>query len=253
MKELEIKGSSVENALELGLAQLNLKLEDISYEVISKGGFLKKAVIKISFEDVNVSRETLLETVSPVPVQTVDTTDDNVVIDFVQELLTTMGLTCTVSVTSSADHLKIVIGGIDTNFVVGYRGETLDSIQYLCLLVANKNTRFKKKLIIDAEGYREHREAMLIQLSDKLATKVIKSGHALELEPMNPYERRIIHTALQDNPNVSTSSEGQEPNRYIVISPKDPSSDMYDHTARNNFKKSGLGKTRSFGGNKRRF
>ena len=102
--------------------------------------------------------------------------------------------------------------------IIGYRGETLDSIQYLVSLVVNKHYELPhKKVILDTENYRSKREETLKGVALKSAAKVIKSKKAFKLEPMNPYERRIIHSALQDNKNVNTYSEGEEPFRRVVI------------------------------------
>lgn len=105
--------------------------------------------------------------------------------------------------------------------IIGYRGETLDALQYLVSLVINKNhNKEYKRIILDAEHYREKREATLVRVAHKTANKVIKSKKSFKLEPMNPYERRIIHSALQDSKYVTTYSEGEEPRRRVVIDVK---------------------------------
>lgn len=178
--------------------------------------------------------------------------NDKFVVDYVTELIEKMGLDCTITVKSNRDILTIIIGGKDVSFAIGYRGETLDNIQYLCLLTANKKSRFKKKLVIDAEGYRELRAEQLASLSKKLAYKVAKSNTSIELEPMNPFERRVIHTTLQEDKYVTTSSEGTDPNRYVVISPVKKEELMYDLDTSRKFKQEGI-KTRSFGQKPKRF
>ena len=105
--------------------------------------------------------------------------------------------------------------------VIGYRGETLDSLQYLVSLVVNKDhSEAYKRVTLDTENYRKKREETLIKVAEKTAYKVKKTGRPYKLEPMNPYERRIIHSALQDYSEISTYSEGEEPYRRIVISMK---------------------------------
>ena len=105
--------------------------------------------------------------------------------------------------------------------VIGYRGETLDSLQYLVSLVVNKNhDNPYKRVVLDAENYRHKREETLIKVAQKTAYKVKKSGRPYKLEPMNPYERRVIHSALQEYTDINTYSEGEEPFRRIVISLK---------------------------------
>ena len=102
--------------------------------------------------------------------------------------------------------------------IIGYRGETLDSLQYLISLVVNKDHDIPyKRVVLDTENYRAKREETLKRLADKIAYKVKKTGRPFKLEPMNPYERRIIHSALQDDASISTYSEGEEPYRKIVV------------------------------------
>ncbi|MEG0641036.1 MAG: RNA-binding cell elongation regulator Jag/EloR, partial [Clostridium sp.] len=109
--------------------------------------------------------------------------------------------------------------GPDMGILIGRRGETLDSLQYLLSLVINKENKDDKykRVVIDTENYRKKREETLIRLANKLASRVKKSGSSITLEPMNPYERRVIHSALQGSKIVSTKSEGEEPFRKVVI------------------------------------
>ncbi len=256
---MEFRAKTVEEAIEIGLSELNISKDDAEIEILQKSGLLKKAVVNIekkvytkaTTEDIEESILNTNETPEK-PIKKLHESDMPVV-NFLTELLGNMGLDCELDCKSNRDLLHIVIKGTDTNLAIGYRGETLDSLQYLCLLVANKTTRFKKRLIIDAEGYREMRAQTLSELSMKLAKKVAKTGTSIELEPMNPFERRVIHTTLQDDKFVTTSSEGEEPNRYVVISPIKKETNMYDSESKNNFKKYGTGKTRSFGQKNKRF
>ena len=117
--------------------------------------------------------------------------------------------------------LSINISGDKMGLVIGYRGETLDSLQYLTSLVINKNHEDEYiRVSLDTENYRQKREETLIKVAQKTAYKVRKSGRAYKLEPMNPYERRIIHSALQDYNDINTYSEGEEPFRRVVVSIK---------------------------------
>ncbi len=255
---MEFTAKTVEEAIELGLTELNLTKEDAEIEIIQKSGLFKKALVNI--EKKTFTKPTIEDIEESIAKSaTEDKTNkklhesDLPVVNFLNEVLTNMGLNCELECKSNRDLLHIIIKGEDTNLAIGYRGETLDSLQYLSLLVANKTTRFKKRLIIDAEGYREMRAKTLTELSLKLAKKVAKTGTSIELEPMNPFERRVIHTTLQDDEFVTTSSEGEEPNRYVVISPIKKESNMYDSESKYNFKKYGTGKTRSFGQKNKRF
>lgn len=283
MREIEIKATSVEQAIAEGLIELGASRDQVDIDIITEPKLFKKACVRISLKaDVEIAPSVtdksesvaIIEDKSASEIKAVKEDkeaqvivsdnanndqiigeydkDDAHIIEFVSTLFKNMNLNCTLKVTSSRDTLSILIGGTDSNLTIGYRGETLDAIQYITLLVANKPVRFAKRLVIDAEGYREKRAATLTALSKKLASQAVKSGKAIELEPMNPFERRVIHTALQENPAVTTLSEGDEPNRFVVICPvkAEPS---YDTENKSNFKKQGFGKTRSFGQKKRRF
>lgn len=283
MREIEIKATSVEQAIAEGLIELGASRDQVDIDIITEPKLFKKACVRISLKsDIEIAPNVTdnlknIAIIEDKPLSDIKTvkedkeakvivsdnasdeqiigeydTDDAHIVEFVSTLFKNMNLNCTLKVTSSQDTFSILIGGADSNLTIGYRGETLDAIQYITLLVANKPVRFAKRLVIDAEGYREKRAATLTALSKKLASQAVKSGKAIELEPMNPFERRVIHTALQENPAVTTLSEGDEPNRFVVICPvkAEPS---YDTENKTNFKKQGFGKTRSFGQKKRRF
>ena len=113
--------------------------------------------------------------------------------------------------------LYISLEGKDVGSMIGKRGQTLDAVQYLASIVQNKNSETHCRVIINAEKYREKREKTLQMLARRLADKCIKSGKSVRLEPMNPYERKVIHSTLQSNPKVTTRSEGTEPNRRVVM------------------------------------
>ena len=123
-----------------------------------------------------------------------------------------------VTVKEENDLVTMNITGPKMGLIIGYRGETLDSLQYLVSLIVNKDhNKPYKRVVLDTENYRQKREETLIRFAQKIAYKVKKSRRTYKLEPMNPYERRIIHSALQDDKDVTTYSEGEEPYRRIVI------------------------------------
>ncbi|MCH5152749.1 MAG: protein jag [Clostridiales bacterium] len=139
--------------------------------------------------------------------------------EFLQTVLNKMGLNCTVEAQENDDAVALVISGEDASVAIGYRGETLDALQYLCSLQLNgKNSSFRR-VTLDAEGYRAKREKTLERLAMNLEQKVKRTGREAKLEPMNPYERRVIHTTLQNSKYVTTQSEGQGSSRHVVISP----------------------------------
>jgi len=137
---------------------------------------------------------------------------------FITNILNCMEIKADIDIKEDNDSLRINLSGEKMGVIIGYRGETLDSIQYLVSLVINKVHELpRKKVILDTEDYRSKREETLKGVAIKTANKVKKTQKGFKLEPMNPYERRIIHTALQENSFVNTYSEGDEPFRRVVI------------------------------------
>ena len=152
------------------------------------------------------------------PADLVETTDHPVYL-FLQEVASNMGLTLDITASYNAENVYIDINGKDSGTIIGKRGQTLDAIQYLCSLVANKSSENYVRVVIDAENYRAKRERTLEQLANRLADKVRKTGRSVRLEPMNPYERKVIHATLQNRNGVTTRSEGEEPYRRVIIEP----------------------------------
>lgn len=143
--------------------------------------------------------------------------EEHEALDFLKDITEKMGLNLGFSVKAGDDVVYIEMAGKDSGTIIGKRGQTLDSIQYLTSLVINKDRDKYIKVVIDAENYRAKRQKTLEQLANRLAAKVVKTKKYVRLEPMNPYERKIIHATLQQNPDVSTRSEGEEPYRRVVI------------------------------------
>ena len=139
---------------------------------------------------------------------------------FLKEVFRTMGMNVEVSSSFEEDTLSVDISGDDMGLLIGKRGQTLDSLQYLTSLVVNKGNAAYVRVKLDTEDYRSRRKATLENLAKNIASKVRKSGKPIFLEPMNPYERRIIHSALQNDPYVTTHSEGEEPCRKVVVTLK---------------------------------
>ena len=200
---IEAKGKTREEALLNGLEQLNLSIDQVNIEeYIEKPGFLglgKSVTVRLSVKEEN----SLLGAE-----------------DFLTQLFSKMGITATVVVEEDDKTVKINIVGDSSGILIGRRGETLDSIQYLTSLVVNKNKENYKKIYIDTENYRQKREDALVSLANRIAAKVSKTGRRVVLEPMNPYERRILHSTLHDRPTVMTVSEGEEPYRRVIIKKK---------------------------------
>ncbi len=206
MKQVEVSGKSVEEALEKALKELNLTKDRVSFKVLEEGskGFL-------NFIGTKPAR--ILVDVKPTSLE--------LGIEFLKNVLNKMEISTELIVEETDDIVKINITGKDVKYAIGYRGETLNSLQYLTSIVINKNENTSyKKVILNAENYREKREKALENLALKTAYKVKKYGRSYKLEPMQPYERRIIHATLQNDLEVITTSEGVEPFRHILISLK---------------------------------
>lgn len=140
--------------------------------------------------------------------------------EFLENVLVRMELSnCGVEVAENGESVIMNIVGEDAAHAIGYRGETLDALQYLCNLLLNTSESGFKRVSLDAENYRAKREKILQRLASNIEQKVKRTGKEVSLEPMNPYERRVIHTALQGSKIVTTQSEGQGAHRHVVITP----------------------------------
>lgn len=203
MKSVEATGKTVEEALKNALRELNTTEDKVEYKVLEEGskGFLNLIGTKPAKVSVTIKKDSIA--------------DAKV---FLRDVLDKMGIMAEVKMKEEADALHIELIGPKMGTIIGYRGETLDSLQYLTSLVVNKGHENPyKRVILDTENYRSKREETLKRLAGKTAYKVKKYKKAIKLEPMNPYERRIIHAALQEDKGITTFSEGDEPFRRIVI------------------------------------
>ena len=142
---------------------------------------------------------------------------------FLKELLEKMGIQSAILAAQTEDGLRLNIEASTDGLLIGRRGETLDALQYLTSLYANKEKKGDDytRITLDTEGYRARREETLRRLARKNAAQVRSTGRSITMEPMNPYERRVLHSALAEFEGVSTHSEGEEPNRRVVITPED--------------------------------
>ena len=206
MSYVEFKGKTVEEALTAASASLGVTSSELDYEVVEKGssGFLgigaKPAVIKakkIEKEETIVDKtRAYLETLfKAMDIQT------EIEIDFDEE----------------NNNMNISLEGPEMGILIGKRGQTLDALQYLISLYVNKESESYIRLKLDTENYRARRKDTLENLAKNIAFKVKRSRRSITLEPMNPYERRIIHSALQNDKYVATRSEGEEPYRKVVV------------------------------------
>lgn len=215
MEYIEVSAKTVEEAITEALIKLETTSDKIEYEVIDKGstGFLgligsKPAVIKVR------KKFNLLDYTN----------------DFLDRLFKAMqvDVKSNVEFDEESKNMNINFDGEDMGLLIGKRGQTLDSLQYIISLVVNKESDSYIRIKVDTENYRERRKATLENLAKNLAYKVKRTRRPVALEPMNPYERRVIHSALQNDRYVETHSEGDEPYRKVVITLK------RDYRERNN-------------------
>lgn len=203
MKSIEMTGRNVQEAIQSALKELNVTEDKIEVKVIDEGskGLFKLFRVRAAKIEVTLKNDHKEKARS-----------------FLSGLLGSMKVVADINIEEQDGVLKINLVGPNMGLIIGYRGETLDSLQYLVSLVVNKNNDDKYiKIKLDTENYRAKREETLKRLAEKLAYKVKKTNKAIKLEPMNPYERRIIHSALQNQSNMVTYSEGEEPYRKVVI------------------------------------
>lgn len=203
MKVIEMTGKTIEEAINHGLKELNTSKDKVEIKVIDEGskGFLNFIGTRPAKIEMKLKKDYEKE-----------------VRDFLESILKSMDVEAKISIKEKKDVIKIDLSGPDMGIIIGYRGETLDSLQYLVSLVINKDQSCDyKRVILDTENYRDKREETLKKLARRLGHKVRETGRPVKLEPMNPYERRIIHSELQNNNYVQTYSEGEEPFRKVVI------------------------------------
>jgi spoIIIJ-associated protein len=199
---VETYGKTIEEAILMAVAQLGVQRDNLDIEILEEP--VKGLFGIIGGKDARV-RATIKK----------KTKDE--VKEFITKLLDLMGIEAKVEVTEDSSQVMVRLNGQNMGLVIGYRGETLDALQYLTNLVINKDKEEFKRVLIDTENYRSKREETLRRLAKRLAYKVQRTRKNIVLEPMNPYERRIIHSTLQNHPHVATYSEGDEPYRKVVI------------------------------------
>jgi len=139
---------------------------------------------------------------------------------FLERVVHLMDLTAEVTVTETSEALLAEIGGDDLGLLIGRHGQTIDALQYLAAIVVNRGRRARQQVVVDAEGYRARRALSLHTLADRMAQKAIRERTAVVLKPMSAAERKVVHLHLKDHPRVETVSEGQEPHRAVVITPR---------------------------------
>lgn len=239
LKTLEKSGKTEEAAIAAALEELGLDRDDVSVEIVerAKSGFLgigaSPAVVRVQYEAPDEESETAAEAPAatqeqPAAVPAAPAAADEPesyarIRAFVSGLLEYMGIQAEIEITARENGgVNVNLSGSNMGAVIGRRGETLDAIQHLTNYAVNRGSDKHMHISVDAESYRAKREESLVRLAEKMAAKAIKYKRSMALEPMNSYERHVIHTALQDYEGVTTSSTGTEPNRRVVVSYEKP-------------------------------
>ncbi len=205
-KELVVTAKTVDEAKEKAAAELGVAIENIEFTVMDEG---KRGFLGIGAQEAKVTA-----------VYTLGGAD--IAVEFIRQVISDMELSLTIEKKEGGnDDILITVDGEGAGVLIGHHGETLDSLQYLANLAANKKVKGEKrdyvKITLDIEGYRAKREDALRALARRMAAKVVKYKKSVMLEPMNPYERRIIHSEIQHVDGVSTNSIGSENNRRVVM------------------------------------
>jgi len=237
---IEKTAKTVQQAIQDALEELGLTDDDVVVEVLDEGdsGLLglgrRPAKVRVTADD---EPTFALNDGFPATPETPETSDEVYygddetysgdpetpeeaeTVSYVANVLAGIGIHGQISSFREEDTLHIDVNGRDCGAAIGRRGETLEAIQYLASLVANKHSENHLRVVVDIAGYRRRRETSLISLAERTAARVSGSGQKISLEPMNPAERRIIHSALQGYPGVTTYSEGEDAERHIVIAP----------------------------------
>ncbi|EJU8026816.1 protein jag [Listeria monocytogenes] len=203
MRDITAQGSNVEEAIQNALATLETTRDKVEVEVLDEG---KKGIFGIG------SRLAMVKVIEK---------EDGiqVAIDYLLDVATKMGAVITIDVEEVGKDVKLQIIGDSLGMLIGKHGQTLNALQYLTQLIANKTTSQYKNIIVNVGDYRERRHETLVILANKMADKALKTKRAVHLEPMPSFERKIIHAILSENEQIETHSEGRDPYRYIVIKP----------------------------------
>lgn len=209
MDFVEVTGKTVDEAINNALDRLNVTSDKLEYEVIDKGstGFL--GIINSKPARIKARKKATLE---------------DKVKEFLDKVFSAMNLRVEVAIDYQPEErtMSIELSGDEMGVLIGKRGQTLDSLQYLTSQVVNRETEEYVRVKMDTENYRDRRKETLEHLAKNIAYKVKRTKKSVSLEPMNPYERRVIHSTLQNDRYVSTRSEGEEPYRHVVIMLKKP-------------------------------
>lgn len=205
MREVVKSARTIEEAINAACNELELDRDEIEIEVLEEPNKGLFGLLGVRDAKIKVTEKCIPEKKA---------------VKILTKIFDCMKMNVDISVQEADGYMRIDLTGPDLGVLIGRRGDTLDAIQYYINLAANKDTEKRTRFVLDIEGYRQRREETLNKLAYRLAEKARRKGKDVVLEPMNPHERRVIHTALQNHKDVFTYSEGEEPYRKIIISPK---------------------------------
>lgn len=205
-------GKNVDDALTKALVELGVTSDKVEYEVVEKGS---NGILGIGSKPAKINVKIKEE--KPIVVEEAPADIEAVIVEFLSKVFDAMNLNVKINVNITEESVDVDLVGDDMGVLIGKRGQTLDSLQYLVSLVVNKKSDKYLRVKLDTENYRERRKETLENLAKNIAFKVKRTKRPVSLEPMNPYERRVIHSALQNDKYVTTKSEGEEPFRHVVV------------------------------------
>lgn len=248
MKTIQITAKNVQKAIEQGLKELGVSQEEVDIKILDEGGLFRKAKIELCYEDGSIAKEKSekkaedkdkkeeskaekkeekskekAQDKEPTEQEKTDNKEsiESAGKDFLNKLLEKMRVQAEIDFAKTEDGVLFNASGDKVSALIGRHGETLNAIQELLLNVL-KNKGYKEgRVYFDVENYKNRREIALVEMAEKMASKAIKLNKPVRLERMSAYERKIIHTALQNFEGVTTQSEGVEPNRHLVIIPEE--------------------------------
>ncbi|HHY34767.1 MAG TPA: protein jag [Firmicutes bacterium] len=204
MKSVEVKGRTVEEAIDEALKLLGVPREWVEVEVLDVPS---RGILGLARKDARVR-------------VTVQRSRADLAREFIEGIVRRMGVDAAVEVRRAGGALHVDVVGKDVGFLIGKRGQTLQALEYLLKIATAGSEGGDEQLVLDVGGYRRRRERQLEDLANRAARQVMRTGKPVMLEPMDARSRRTIHLALQRHPGVSTHSEGEEPNRRVIVSPK---------------------------------
>ncbi len=246
MMKVESTGKNIEQAIQNGLAELRVSKDDVEIKILEKGGLFKKAkvllIVDAEIEQQLKNREkNIQELEEKLQANNLEKEDEELqkneneqenieneeteeispvaksVVSFVKSVCALQNCVVKADVKENKDDIEITLSGDNANSVIGYRGEGLNSLQYLANIVASRTNKNCPRIYINVGNFKEERQQSLIKLARRMAVKVAKTKQSIKLEPMTAYERKIVHSALQNDSYVKTYSVGEEPKRCLVI------------------------------------